>query len=38
MDGSTPEQRQLLALCSLSAAEDRCDWGVIARQVSRIGV
>lgn len=25
----------LLALCSLTAGEDRCDWGVIARQAHR---
>ena len=27
----------LLALCSLTAGEDRCDWGVIARQAHREG-
>jgi len=27
----------LLALCSLTAGEDRCDWGVIARQADREG-
>ena len=27
----------LLALCSLTAGEDRCDWGVIARQTDREG-
>lgn len=27
----------LLALCSLTAGEDRCDWGVIARQAHRDG-
>lgn len=31
----TPVQRQILALCSLTVADDRCDWGVIARQVDR---
>ena len=28
-------QRELLALCSLVAAGDRCDWGVLARQAHR---
>lgn len=32
---ATPEQLGLLALCSLSVGEDRCDWGVIARQAYR---
>ena len=27
----------LLALCSLTAGKDRCDWGVIARQADREG-
>ena len=27
----------LLALCSLTAGEDRCDWGVLARQADREG-
>lgn len=27
----------LLALCSLTVGEDRCDWGVIARQADREG-
>ena len=31
----TPAQRQILALCSLTVADDRCDWGVIARQADR---
>ena len=31
----TPVQRQVLALCSLTVADDRCDWGVIARQADR---
>ena len=35
MVGITTEQRDLLALCSLSMGEDRCDWGVIARQAYR---
>ena len=35
MVGITAEQRDLLALCSLSMGEDRCDWGVIARQAYR---
>ena len=35
MVGITTEQRDLLALCSLTMGEDRCDWGVIARQAYR---
>ena len=35
MSGLSPLQRQMLALCSLTVAGDRCDWGVIARQVYR---
>ena len=31
----TGSQRDLLALCSLKVAGDRCDWGVIARQAHR---
>lgn len=31
----TPVQRQILALCSLTVADDRCDWGAIARQADR---
>lgn len=31
----TGAQRDLLALCVLLVAGDRCDWGVIARQVHR---
>lgn len=35
MEVITPEQRDLLALCSLTVGDDRCDWGVIARQAYR---
>ena len=35
MISPSPVQRRLLALCSLTAANDRCDWGVIARQAHR---
>ncbi len=35
MVGITPQQRDLLALCSLKVADDRCDWGAIARQAYR---
>ncbi len=35
MNGVTEQQRDLLALCSLSTSDDRCDWGVIARQAYR---
>lgn len=35
MAGLTGSQRDLLALCSLTVANDRCDWGVIARQAHR---
>ena len=31
----TSTHRDLLALCGLTAAGDRCDWGVIARQAHR---
>ena len=31
----TSVQRQMLALCSLVSAGDRCDWGVLARQAHR---
>ena len=33
----SPEQRTLLALCSLTVGDDRGDWGVIARQACREG-
>ena len=32
MPEMTSTQRQMLALCSLVSAGDRCDWGVLARQ------
>lgn len=32
---ATDHHLDLLALCSLTAGEDRCDWGVIARQAHR---
>ena len=35
MSALSPIQRRMLALCSLTVADDRCDWGVIARQVHR---
>ena len=35
MAESTSTHRDLLALCGLTAAGDRCDWGVIARQAHR---
>ena len=35
MSGLTSIQRQVLALCSLTSAGDRCDWGVLARQAHR---
>ena len=35
MSGLSSIQRQMLALCGLTVAGDRCDWGVIARQVHR---
>ena len=28
-------QREILALCALVVADDRCDWGVVARQAHR---
>ena len=31
----TSIQRQMLALCSLISAGDRCDWGVLAQQAHR---
>ena len=34
---TTDHHLDLLALCSLTAGEDRCDWGVIARQADREG-
>ncbi len=35
MSEMTSTQRQMLALCSLVSAGDRCDWGVLARQAYR---
>lgn len=35
MPDMTSIQRQVLALCSLVSAGDRCDWGVLARQAHR---
>ena len=35
MSEMTSIQRQVLALCSLTSAGDRCDWGVLARQAHR---
>ncbi len=35
MPDLTTVQRQILALYSLTVADDRCDWGVIARQADR---
>ena len=35
MPEMTSTQRQVLALCSLVSAGDRCDWGVLARQAHR---
>lgn len=35
MSDLTSTQRQVLALCSLMSADDRCDWGVLARQAHR---
>ena len=35
MSDLTSTQRQVLALCSLTSAGDRCDWGVLARQAYR---
>ena len=35
MSDLTSTQRQVLALCSLTSASDRCDWGVLARQAYR---
>ena len=35
MTALSPVQRQILALCSLTSGDDRCDWGVIARQAHR---
>ena len=35
MSDLTSIQRQVLALCSLTSAGDRCDWGVLARQAYR---
>ena len=35
MPEMTSTQRQMLALCSLVSAGDRCDWGVLARQAHR---
>ena len=35
MPDMTSIQRQVLALCSLTSAGDRCDWGVLARQAHR---
>ena len=35
MPEMTSIQRQVLALCSLVSAGDRCDWGVLARQAHR---
>ena len=34
-DTTCSQHLDLLALCSLTAGEDRCDWGVIARQAHR---
>lgn len=36
-DPTADHHLDLLALCSLTAGEDRCDWGVIARQADREG-
>ena len=36
-DPTADHHLDLLALCSLTAGEDRCDWGVIARQAHRQG-
>ena len=36
-DPTADHHLDLLALCSLTAGEDRCDWGVIARQAHREG-
>ena len=35
MPEMTSTQRQVLSLCSLVSAGDRCDWGVLARQAHR---
>ena len=35
MSDLTSIQRQVLALCSLTSGDDRCDWGVLARQAHR---
>ncbi len=37
VETTTDHHLDLLALCSLTAGEDHCDWGVIARQVDREG-
>ena len=35
MSDAAETHRDLLALCSLTGSDDRCDWGVIARQAHR---
>lgn len=37
VEPTTDHHLDILAICSLTAGDDRCDWGVIARQADREG-